>query len=74
MKAYIYIIILFSFGVLFLLANSNAAPPPEGDWIITGSVYEPSGMFTLKGNLTIKAGGALKLDTVSLFIDVKYNG
>ncbi|MEW5759682.1 MAG: right-handed parallel beta-helix repeat-containing protein, partial [Candidatus Thermoplasmatota archaeon] len=41
---------------------------------ITGSVYEPSGMFTLKGNLTIKAGGALKLDTVSLFIDVKYNG
>jgi hypothetical protein len=78
------IIGLFIFGSLIGFINfsedvmadgyGDYPPPIYGDWNITTTTYVKNETIILNGNLTIKNGGVLTLDNVTLTMNCTFDG
>lgn len=72
------IIILACLLVVTLLTTPGtptaAAPPLEGDWIVTGDEVVENKTITLDGNLIVRNRGSLTLRNVTLTINNSYAG
>jgi len=66
----LFVAAFFSVGSMLVVA----APPPSGDWIVTGTESYSDQTIVLNGNLIVEDGGNLTLRRVTLKLNCHYDG
>jgi parallel beta-helix repeat protein len=67
-------VILNSSTEITIIINISVVPESSGDWIVSSPVSRANEIIILKGNLTVTAIGDLKLDHVTLILNLSFNG